>query len=155
MALGRFLSFKTIFAILFTLVIIVYALFRFWPVITGVRIHLNPVKDTEGLVLLSGTAIHARELSINGLPISEDEQGNFAFQIASLPGINRARIFAQDKFGHSDTKLVEWYYNSPNPLDELMKLTEESPTPSAQENNGIQENSKETNESGTGSGQSR
>ncbi len=142
---------KKILLALFICLVIGYTLFRLWPVLFGVRIKLNPLIQDEGLVLISGNALHANLLTINDLPISTDESGDFAFPIASLSGINRARIFAKDKFGHSRVKLLEWYYINPNPLD-VAKHPETVPdTESEEQNNGIQESTKETDQSGINS----
>lgn len=142
---------KKILITLFVCLVLGYILFRLWPVLFGVRIKLDPLVQNEGLVIISGNALHANLLTINDLPISTDESGDFAFPIASLSGINRARIFAKDKFGHSRTKLLEWYYINPNPLD-VVKHTDTVPeTKSEEQHNGIQESTKETNESGTSS----
>lgn len=142
---------KKIILGVFVCLVFGYILFRLWPVLFGVQIKLDPLVQNEGLVIISGNALHANLLTINDLPISTDENGEFAFPIASLPGINRARIFAKDKFGHSRTKLLEWYYISPNPLDALRQPEMSPEAESEEQNNGIQESTKETNEGGINS----
>jgi hypothetical protein len=144
MRLFRSLSLKSLLTSLFVLIIVGYTVFRIWPVIWGVHIKLDPIQNNDGLVTLSGVALHARLLTINDLPISEDEHGKFTFLIASLPGINRARLYGEDKFGHSDTRLVEWYYNSPNNLLDEKPAEEVAPPKSTEETNGIQETTKES-----------
>jgi Glucodextranase, domain B len=90
------------------LIIVLYAFFRSYDLIFGVKIkNVNLVDGTkypENVIKISGNAKNAVNLTLNGREISVDQQGNFGEDIALLPGYNIVSIVAKDKFGHIDEK---------------------------------------------------
>ncbi len=55
----------------------------------------------ETRAIIRGKALRVNNLSLNGQPISIDEQGNFADIISIFPGVNVITLRGQDQFGRS------------------------------------------------------
>ena len=88
----------------FSLILIIYALFRSRDLIFGVKIRNVTLKPSESVVRLEGSAKNAINLTLLGREISIDQEGNFDETIALLPGYNIVSIGALDKFGNRDEK---------------------------------------------------
>ncbi|HEV7702139.1 MAG TPA: hypothetical protein VGO63_01690 [Candidatus Paceibacterota bacterium] len=97
----------------FFLIIIVFAFFRSYDLVFGVKIKNVRVNEAalqsgatipESVMQVSGVAKNAIHLSMNGREISVDQSGNFNETIALLPGYNIMNITARDKFGYIDEK---------------------------------------------------
>jgi hypothetical protein len=54
-----------------------------------------------------GRADRVNDLTINGRPISLDEQGNFKETLIVFPGVNIITLDAKDQFGRSTEKQIE------------------------------------------------
>ena len=102
-------------AVLF-LFIIIYAFFRSKDLIFGVKIrsvaiNSTPIVDgstfTDPIIVITGNAKNAVELTLDGRIISLDQAGNFNETISLLSGYNVLDIYAHDKFGHSDEKIYK------------------------------------------------
>jgi hypothetical protein len=95
------------------MVLIGYALFRSKDLIFGVQVHVNSIKDgevfTDPLIHVSGSAFHARELTINDRHISIDQNGNFNEPILLPNGSSTITLEAQDKFGNTKTKILQLF----------------------------------------------
>ncbi len=102
---------------IFFIFIVVYALFRSYDLIAGVKIKNVSIIDgatvTESVQKVSGNAKNAINLSLNGREISIDQQGNFDETIALLSGYNIVTLKALDKFGNSDEKDYKLIYKAP------------------------------------------
>jgi len=98
----------------FFLFIIIYAFFRSYDLILGVKIkRLNIVdgaKVTESVTEIKGNAKNAINLTLNGREISIDQKGDFSETIALFPGYNILNLQAQDKFGNKDEKNYKLIY---------------------------------------------
>ncbi len=94
--------------IAFFLFIIIYAFFRSYDLIFGVKIKNVNITDgakiEQSTLNITGNAKNATMLTLNGREISIDKEGNFNETIALLSGYNIVEIVAEDKFGHTDAK---------------------------------------------------
>jgi len=104
---------------IFFILIIVYALFGSKNLIVGVKIknvNIGGLAAQSGMKIennveeITGNAINAINLTLNGREISIDENGNFNETIALLSGYNIINIKAQDKFGYVDEKNYKLVY---------------------------------------------
>jgi len=104
---------KTAVFSVFFIFIIVYAFFRSYNLIFGIKIknvtiNGNEIKESakiENEVLkITGNAKNALNLTLNGREISIDQKGNFDETIILLSGYNIVNIEAVDKFGNKDEK---------------------------------------------------
>jgi hypothetical protein len=103
----------------FFLLIVVYAFFRSYDLLFGIKIRnvsLNgaPIQSgahvAEKIIKLSGNAKNAVSLTLNGREISIDQSGDWNETIALLPGYNVINIKAVDKFGSVDEKNYQLTY---------------------------------------------
>ena len=99
---------------LFFLLIIIFVFFNSKDLIFGVQIKNVNLKDnlkvTDSIFEITGRAMNAVNLTLNGREISVDQKGNFDETIALLSGYNIVDIKAQDKFGHVDEKNYKVIY---------------------------------------------
>jgi hypothetical protein len=99
---------KTASLSIFFLFIILYAGFRSYDLVVGVKIKNVNIVDgatmTQSELKITGRAKNALNLTLNGREISVDQGGNFSETIALLSGYNIISLKALDKFGHSDEK---------------------------------------------------
>lgn len=56
---------------------------------------------TDAGMTFSGKVTHGKQLSINGVPLMIDGDGNFTHRIVMQPGFNTFTLRADDSFGHS------------------------------------------------------
>lgn len=93
---------------IFFLFIIIYAFFRSYDLIFGLKITGLNITDnasfTENTQKITGNAKNATNLTLNGREISIDQAGNFSEDIILALGYNIISIKAKDKFGHIDEK---------------------------------------------------
>lgn len=68
---------------------------------------LNGFSTTTPLITITGVAVHANILSINGLRTPIDLQGNFTSQLILAPGYNIMTIAAQDRYNRTVEKTIE------------------------------------------------
>lgn len=99
---------------LFFLLIIIFVFFNSQDLIFGVKIKNVNLKDnlkvTDSIFEITGRAMNAVNLTLNGREISIDQKGNFKETLALLSGYNIVEIIAQDKFGNSDEKNYKLMY---------------------------------------------
>lgn len=106
----------------FFLFIVVFAFYRSYNLIFGVKIKNINVENgatvLTGVEHISGNAKNAVLLTLNGREISIDRDGNFDEAISLSPGYNIVSIEAKDKFGSTDHKDYQLIYkNQPVPLE--------------------------------------
>jgi hypothetical protein len=88
-------------------IILIYGILRIVPIMRGVVIQTYLPENNElslDAVTLTGTANHARALSINGRPILIDPSGNFNDELILAPGMNKIQIVAEDVRGNTHQK---------------------------------------------------
>jgi len=97
----------------FFIIIVAYAFFGSHNLIFGVRIKdvnlgdmpaESGIKVENGVLKITGNAVNATNLTINGREISINQDGNFNETITLLEGYNVMNITAKDKFGYVDEK---------------------------------------------------
>ncbi len=82
-------------------------------------IHFKSLNITDGMraetspIEIIGIAPRAKNITIDGGPISVGEDGSFHDTRALLPGYNSITISASDKFGQTITKNFQVYYPPP------------------------------------------
>ncbi len=65
------------------------------------------------LLPISGVARHARELRINGRPITITRDGSFADEILLSPGYNIVEVALKDQFGNQKVKTYHVVVRTP------------------------------------------
>jgi hypothetical protein len=94
-------------SIFFTFIII-FIFFNSRNLIFGVKIKNVNITDNmkvlNNIQKITGRAMNAVKISLNGREISVDQKGNFDETISLLSGYNMVTIKAQDKFGNVDEK---------------------------------------------------
>ena len=84
------------------LFIVVYTIFQTKAVSRGVDLAITGLTGglalSEGIVQLSGKAVHAKHLLINGKETVIDENDNFSLELALSPGYNIITVEAEDRF---------------------------------------------------------
>jgi hypothetical protein len=93
------------------LVIIVYAFFRSYDLLFGVKIKnvnlADGAKMENNILNITGNAKNAVHLLLDGREVSVDQDGNWNETIALLSGYNVVSVEAKDKFGKSDEKIYK------------------------------------------------
>jgi hypothetical protein len=119
MSLKSTLSIAGIVTIVLTLGF--YILYQSWNVIEGPEITLAFPED--GAVLLDpyievvGVAENISFISLNDLPISIDERGNFSEMMLLAPGYNILKLYARDRFG-KETEVLRKMFVETLPVEE-------------------------------------
>ena len=98
-------------------IIVFYAYYQSRAVIEGPRINItapeNAITSTTSLLTITGTAIHAKELTLDGRPIFIDLEGRFFEQLLLSPGYNIIELTAKDAQGREIKKRLEVVYTQP------------------------------------------
>ena len=94
--------FRTTAGVLLLLVVI-YGLFKAYPLLSGPEIRLSPEPTTaqNGTVTISGRALHTETLILNGGILLIDGQGNFSKTLTLPSGGAILSLTATDRFGRS------------------------------------------------------
>jgi len=92
-------------AFVLAIIIIAYAISRtldyargpmiqvFWPV--------DGESATSSVITVKGRALRVNKLTLNGDPVSTDEQGDWSQAIIIFPGLNKLTLSADDQFGRN------------------------------------------------------
>lgn len=93
------------------LIILGYGVFAFKGIIWGPRIVLitpqSGFATTSPLIIVSGRAIRAKNLFLNGATTTLDLAGNFNESLLLSPGYNIMTLEGFDKYGRSTKKTIE------------------------------------------------
>jgi hypothetical protein len=102
---------KILIISIFITLIALFALFRSLNYIKGPEISiLSPNNGSiieSNFTKISGNAKRIVKITINGFPISIDEQGNWQETLIIYNGINQISIEAEDQFGRSVKKQLD------------------------------------------------
>lgn len=102
--------------VLVALVIIAYAVWRSLNYARGPEIVISSPSHGASIVSTTtkiiGQALRVKEISLNGKPISVDEQGNFTETIILFPGVNIVTLTAKDQFDRDTFKQIQIYRNT-------------------------------------------
>lgn len=100
--------------LVFTLFISTIALFAFFRSLNYMKgPEISIIYPANGTVLesnftkISGVAKRIVKITLNGFPISIDEQGNWQENLIIYHGINKITIQAEDQFGRSVKKQLD------------------------------------------------
>lgn len=96
---------KTAGALALVLLIVIYAISRSMNYVRGPQIQIfwppNGESATTSIVTINGQVKRINKLTLNGSPISTDEQGNWYQTVIIFPGLNKLTIVARDQFNRS------------------------------------------------------
>lgn len=100
----------TLIATIFVGSIFYYTYYQSRAIIAGPTITLTSPTEGEtvtgSLVHITGTAVHAKELTLDGRPIFVDLSGNFNEQLLLFPGYNIIEVVAKDADGREEKKTI-------------------------------------------------
>ena len=102
---------KISIGVLIAALIIAFAIYGSLNYARGPVIQINsPANESavdSSTVVITGRADRVKDLSLNGNPISIDEQGNFSETVIVFPGMNELTFAAHDQFGRTTTKELD------------------------------------------------
>ena len=97
--------------------ILVYGFIESKALRNGVHVEVFGIENgatyTEPLLEISGNALHATSLTVNGQGLPIEESGAWKHQLLLLPGYNIITIVAVDKFKKDDWKQYKVYLDAP------------------------------------------
>lgn len=90
------------------LIAITYGLFRAYPLLAGPNITVHSPKDGENVASttfqISGTVLRAKEITIQGRPITTDTDGKFNETLVPQYPYTLIILEAKDSYGNTKTK---------------------------------------------------
>lgn len=99
---------KMIGVIIFAGIVITYAFFRTINYARGPSVRIiepeNGITTSINTITVSGQALRINKLTLNGNPLTIDEQGFWSQKIIVFEGLNRITIVAEDQFGRSTSQ---------------------------------------------------
>ncbi len=99
---------KMVGVIIFSGIVIIYAFFRILNYARGPAIIItepeNGITTSINTIIIRGQALRINKLTINGNPITTDEQGFWSHEIIVFEGLNKITIVAEDQFGRSTNR---------------------------------------------------
>ncbi len=102
---------KTVFLVLFGLIIVAYSVYQarnilFAPTITLVS-PIDGETYTDPLIHVKGVATHAAYLTLDDRALFADKKGNFDDTLLLGEGYTIIKISAEDKFGKKTEKIIQ------------------------------------------------
>lgn len=98
--------------------IIAFSFFQTKSLKRGAIISIENIADgavfNTAVVALSGTAIHATHLTINGREIPVNQESRFTDELVLSPGYNIITVSGSDKFKKSKTLVYRVLYDEPS-----------------------------------------
>jgi hypothetical protein len=98
------------FVICIVLSAVTYGLFRAYPLVVGPKITIVNLKDGDTVpdttFTLSGNVVRAREITLQGKPITIDDHGDFKETLVAAPPYTILVLVATDKYGATETKTL-------------------------------------------------
>jgi hypothetical protein len=92
-------------------VIIAYAIWRSLNYARGPEIKIfepaNGSGTASSTIVIRGQSVRTNYLTLNGNPISVDQQGSFSERIVIFPGLNRIELKASDQFDRNTNIQLE------------------------------------------------
>lgn len=104
---------RTLFFVAVAVLFVAYVHFQARNLLAGPQITLTtdpPEIEHEQLINLEGTAKNITLLTMNGTPISTDDQGNFSHPLVLENGYTIMTLTAHDRFGHTTTVTRRFVY---------------------------------------------
>jgi hypothetical protein len=93
------------------IVVFGYGIFRLYPFLAGPSITLETPKEGESIAsstfIVSGTVKRAKEITLQGRPISIDTEGNFKETLVTHAPYTILVVEAIDAYGKKDRKVVQ------------------------------------------------
>jgi len=87
--------------------IAIYGMVEAWPLLRGpvlsIASPINGATATDGIVTISGKAVRAAALTLNGAPILHEENGDFSSTLTLPRGSSILTLVAVDRFGKRAT----------------------------------------------------
>lgn len=102
---------KTIITVVLILLITSFVFYRSLNYLKGPSIEINYPQNgslikTKNIQII-GNAQRINKITLNGYPISIDEQGNWKENLIIFNGLNKITIYAEDQFGRSINKQLD------------------------------------------------
>lgn len=102
---------KMIGVVIFVGIIIVFIFFRTLNYTRGPSITIaepeNGMTTSVNTITIRGQALRINKLTLNGNPITTDEQGFWSQKIIVLEGLNKIMVVGEDKFGRSVSQILD------------------------------------------------
>jgi len=102
---------KTTGVLILAFIIIIFAIFRSFNYISGPSLEIyspiNGANIESSTIKVTGQALRINKITLNGNPITIDEQGNWSETLIIFPGLNTITIEAQDQFGRINKKQLD------------------------------------------------
>lgn len=93
------------------LIIIIYVILNGLNYARGPRINIffpsQSFITSSSTITISGQALRIIKITLNGSPISVDENGKWKQEIVVFPGINQIDLYAEDQFGRNINKKLD------------------------------------------------
>ncbi len=97
---------KTLAGVTLT-ILVAYGAIKATPILLGPDIKVDMPEEgqtaPEGFAVISGTAVHTQELTLNGAPFLIDEKGHFSTTVLVPPGGAILTLSATDRFGRESS----------------------------------------------------
>lgn len=93
--------------------VLVYGGARTKELFFGSPLKVSETTQTESsspIIKIEGTSKHAKEVLVNGHPLSIELSGNFSDTLALVPGYNIITVKSTDSFGRTKEKSFSTYY---------------------------------------------
>lgn len=100
---------KTIITIALIIIVIGYSLFVARNFIRGPVLYVEYPSSATSSITIKGNAPTAKFISLNDLPITIDEKGNFSEVRLLESGYNVYKLFIKDKFNRTNQKILRIY----------------------------------------------
>jgi hypothetical protein len=101
---------KTFFFLVFSILILIYALYKFSDYFTGPKLKINNPIDGQTIstatFFIDGNIQNLKKIKINGREINIDQSGNFKEELVSHPPLTIITIEAVDRYGKKMEKVL-------------------------------------------------
>lgn len=88
-------------------IVVIYGLFEARPLLSGPSLDVSAPVDGEviadGMVTITGESARVTSLTLNGMPLLPDQQGQFIATLAFPKGTSILTFVAQDRFNRTVT----------------------------------------------------
>lgn len=106
---------KLIGTIIVSIVFATYVLFQARFFIIGPTLTLTEPTQSHhatSSIALRGSVTHATEITVNGLPIDTDRDGNFSYELVIPDGYSILTVTARDRYGRTKSIARELFLES-------------------------------------------
>ena len=102
---------KTLLVFFLIIIVAVFVIFRSLNYLKGPNVRIDSPANgsivTSRSIQISGNAQRINKITLNGFPISIDEQGNWKENLIIFDGLNKITINVEDQFGRKTSKKLD------------------------------------------------